>query len=104
MKSPRFCLFLLLLFCSGAGAQTYPNRPIRLIVPFAAGGTTDELGRVLAVFMSERLGQQVVAENRSGGGGTLGAERASRAQPDRYTLLLGSAAPSAMPQAVRQRR
>src|SRR6266699_1147659 len=59
MKSPRFSLFLLLLFCSGAGAQTYPNRPIRMIVPFAAGGTTDALGRVLAVFMSEGLGQRL---------------------------------------------
>src|SRR5437667_7372922 len=103
MKSPRFCLFLLLLFCSGAGAQTYPNRPIRMIVPFAAGGTTDALGRVLAVFMSERLGQQVVVENRPGGGGTLGAEVAARSQPDGYTLLLGSAEAFGMTAGMRQR-
>jgi tripartite-type tricarboxylate transporter receptor subunit TctC len=103
MKSPRFCLFLLLLFCSGAGAQTYPSRPIRMIVPFAAGGTTDALGRVLAVFMSERLGQQVVVENRPGGGGTLGPEVAARSQPDGYTLLLGSAEAFGMTEGMRQR-
>src|SRR5437899_7430115 len=103
MKSPRFCFFLLLLFCSGAGAQTYPNRPIRMIVPFAAGGTTDALGRVLAVFMSDRLGQQVVVENRPGGGGTLGAEVAARAQPDGYTLLLGSAEAFGMTEGMRKR-
>src|SRR2546430_17137020 len=103
MKSPRFCLFLLLLFCSGAGAQTYPQRPIRMIVPFAAGGTTDALGRVLAVFMSERLGQQVVVENRPGGGGTLGPEVAARSQPDGYTLLLGSAGAFGMTGGIRQR-
>jgi len=103
MKSPRFCFFLLLLFCSGAGAQTYPSRPIRMIVPFAAGGTTDALGRVLAVFMSERLGQQVVVENRPGGGGTLGPEVAARSQPDGYTLLLGSAEAFGMTEGMRQR-
>src|SRR5947208_6900799 len=103
MKSPRFCLFLLLLFCSGAGAQTYPNRPIRMIVPFAAGGTTDALGRVLAFFMSERLGQQVVVENRPGGGGTLGPEVAARSTPDGYTLLLGSAEAYGMTEGMRKR-
>src|SRR3989442_7580667 len=103
MKSPRFCLFLLLLFCSGAGAQTYPNRPIRMIVPFAAGGTTDALGRVLAVFMSDRLGQQVVVENRPGRGGTLRAEVAARAPPHRYKLALRSAEAVRMDAGIRQR-
>src|SRR2546428_4210246 len=81
----------LALFALSAEGQGYPQRPIRMIVPFAAGGTTDALGRVLAVFLSERLGQQVVVENRPGGGGTLGAEVAARSQPDGYTLLLRSA-------------
>src|ERR1700751_4275435 len=74
-----------------------------MIVPFAAGGTTDALGRVLAVFMSDRLGQQVVVENRPGGGGTLGAEVAARSQPDGYTLVLGSAAGVGMTEGMRRR-
>ena len=64
---------------------------MKLVVPFAAGGTTDAVGRVLAHSLGERLGQQVVVENRSGGGGTLGSEVAARSTPDGYTLLLGSA-------------
>ena len=94
--------FLALLALSAQG-QGYPQRPIRMIVPFAAGGTTDALGRVLAVFMSERLGQQVVVENRPGGGGTLGPEVAARSQPDGYTLLLGSAEAFGMTAGMRQR-
>src|SRR5437879_13413539 len=93
----------LALFALSAEGQGYPQRPIRMIVPFAAGGTTDALGRVLAVFMSERLGQQVVVENRPGGGGTLGAEVATRSQPDGYTLLLGSAEAFGMTEGMRQR-
>jgi tripartite-type tricarboxylate transporter receptor subunit TctC len=71
-------------------AQGYPQRAVRFIVPFAAGGTTDAIGRVLAAGLSERLGQPVVVENRGGAGGTLGAEVAARSSPDGYTLLLGS--------------
>src|SRR5438094_501978 len=93
----------LALFALSAEGQSYPQRPIRMIVPFAAGGTTDALGRVLAVFMSDRLGQQVVIENRPGGGGTLGAEVAARSQPDGYTLLLGSAEAFGMTEGMRQR-
>ena len=74
-----------------------------MIVPFAAGGTTDALGRVLAFFMSERLGQQVVVENRPGGGGTLGPEVAARSQPDGYTILLGSVEAFGMTEAMRKR-
>src|SRR2546428_4084072 len=93
----------LALFALSAEGQGYPQRPIRMIVPFAAGGTTDALGRVLAVFMSERLGQQVVVENRPGGGGTLGPEVGARSQPDGYTLLLGSAEAFGMTEGMRQR-
>jgi tripartite-type tricarboxylate transporter receptor subunit TctC len=85
-------LTLLAALCaSGACAQGYPQRTVRLIVPFAAGGTTDGLGRVAAAQLSERLGQQVVVENRPGGGGIVGSEAGARAKPDGYTLLLGSA-------------
>src|SRR5436853_6228491 len=94
--------FLALSALSAEG-QNYPQRPVRMIVPFAAGGTTDALGRVLAVFLSERLGQQVVVDNRPGGGGTLGAEVAARSQADGYTLLLGSAEAFGMTEGMRRR-
>src|SRR5438270_12376091 len=101
MKKLLFA-FLALSALSAEG-QNYPQRPVRMIVPFAAGGTTDALGRVLAFFVSERLGQQVVVENRPGGGGTLGAEVAARAQADGYTVLLGSAEAFGMTESMRRR-
>jgi tripartite-type tricarboxylate transporter receptor subunit TctC len=98
-------LLLLLLAVASftVDAQSYPTRPVRLIVPFAPGGATDALGRVLAASLGERLGQQVVVENRPGGGGTLGAEVGARATPDGYTLLLGSAESFGMTEGVRKR-
>ncbi|MPZ37395.1 MAG: tripartite tricarboxylate transporter substrate binding protein BugD [Rhizobiales bacterium] len=79
---------LLLPMFGAAVAQDYPTRPITLIVPFPAGGPTDTIARVTAQSMSKPLGQQIIIENVSGAGGTLGAGRASRAAPDGYTLLL----------------
>jgi tripartite-type tricarboxylate transporter receptor subunit TctC len=94
---------LLLLAFSAVQAQGYPVRPVRMIVPFAPGGATDALGRVLALALGERLGQQVVVENRPGGGGTLGAEAGARAAADGYTLLLGSAESFGMTEPIRKR-
>ena len=71
-----------------AGAQAYPNRPVRLIIPFSAGGAADVPGRILADRLSPVLGQQLVIENRPGAGSTIGAEAAARAAPDGYTLFL----------------
>jgi tripartite-type tricarboxylate transporter receptor subunit TctC len=78
----------LALASAPALAQDYPTRPITLIVPFPAGGPTDTIARVTAQSMSKLLGQQVIVENVSGAGGTLGTGRASRSAPDGYTLLL----------------
>ena len=71
-----------------AAAQTYPNRPITLVVPFPPGGATDAIGRTLQDSMSQALGQQVVIENIGGAGGMIAAGRAARAAPDGYTVLL----------------
>ena len=71
----------------------YPDRPIRLIVPFAAGGNADFVGRIVAEGMSRALGQPFVVDNRAGAGGSLGAEAVARAPPDGYTLLIGSNGP-----------
>ena len=71
-----------------AWAQTYPARPVRLIVPFPAGGTTDILARLMGQWLSERLGQQFIIENRPGAGTNIGTEAAVNAPPDGYTLLL----------------
>ena len=72
-----------------AGAQTYPTRPITLIVPFPPGGSTDVAARIVADHMSRTLGQQIVIQNVSGAGGTTGSTRAMRAEPDGYTILMG---------------
>jgi tripartite-type tricarboxylate transporter receptor subunit TctC len=76
-----------------AGAQqAYPNRPLRLIVPYPAGGSTDMLGRLMAAKLSDALGQRVVVENRPGANGNIGTEIVARAPADGYTLLIGGAA------------
>ena len=85
---------------AAASAQTYPSRPIVMVVPFAAGGTFDVMGRIMAVRMSELLGQQVVVENSTGAGGIVGVNRVVNAAPDGYTLLLGSTGTHAYNQAL----
>jgi tripartite-type tricarboxylate transporter receptor subunit TctC len=75
---------------ASATAQTYPDRPVRIVVPFAAGGGSDVVGRAIAQKLTDKLGQSFVVENRTGAGGSLGAAQVARATPDGYTLLLGS--------------
>jgi tripartite-type tricarboxylate transporter receptor subunit TctC len=76
------------LTLSGAWAQTYPSRPITLVVPYAAGGPSDSIARLVGKSMSETLGQQVVVENTAGAGGTTGAARVAKSPPDGHTLLI----------------
>jgi len=90
-----------LAFASGsASAQDYPSHPITMIIPFAAGGPTDVLGRVLAGRMSEILGQQVVVENVGGAGGQTGSKRVEQATPDGYTMVLGTVGTHAQSQTL----
>src|SRR5262245_54292471 len=76
-------------------AQAYPSRPVRVIVPFGPGGGTDIVARLIGQWLSERLGQQFVIENRPGAGGNIGTEAVVRAAPDGYTIAL-IGAPSAI--------
>jgi len=77
-------------FVTHATAESYPSKPVRLIVPYPPGGTTDVIGRLIAEGLSKRLGQRVFVDNKGGGGGIIGTEIASKADPDGYTLYVGS--------------
>jgi len=79
-----------LLCTTMAAAQTYPNKPIKAIVPFAAGSATDTIGRAFASKMAEALGQPIVVENKAGVNGMLGADAVAKAAPDGYTILIGT--------------
>jgi tripartite-type tricarboxylate transporter receptor subunit TctC len=83
-------LALLLSPLLAVAQADYPSKPIRLIIGFPPGGSTDIVGRIVAQKLSERLGQQVVVENRGGAGGTIGADAAAKAAPDGYTLTVGT--------------
>lgn len=89
MKQLMACLMgVLLVDC--AFAQNYPSRPIRMIVPFAAGGGTDVVARVIAPKLTQQLGQNVIIDNRTGASGNVGSEIAARAAPDGYTVIMGN--------------
>ena len=91
-KFPRLLpLAAALLIAVPAAAQNYPTRPVRVIVPFAAGGNTDITARAIGVRLSEVFGQQIVVENRPGGATNIGTELVAKALPDGYTILMGGA-------------
>lgn len=93
--SRRAALALALAAAPGL-AWAFPDKPVTLIIPFAAGGSTDVVGRIVAERMSAALGQQVLVDNVGGAGGSLGTARAARAEPDGYTLLMGTVATHAL--------
>jgi tripartite-type tricarboxylate transporter receptor subunit TctC len=83
-------------------AQSYPNKPIRMVIPFAAGGNTDIIGRIFAPKMAEILGQQIIIDNRGGAGGTIGTEAVKRSAPDGYTILMASAGHTINPAMIKK--
>ena len=90
-RAAALAIVLAFASCTGASAQPYPSKPIHIVVPFAPGGITDVLGRALGQRLSEAWGQQVVIENRPGGGtGQVGTEYVARSAPDGYTLLVSA--------------
>ena len=91
LKAGRALVTLLSAFVGSAAAQAnYPDRPIKLVIGFAAGGPTDVIGRIVAQDMSVTLGQSIVVENRTGANAQLATEAVARAEPDGYTLLFAS--------------
>jgi tripartite-type tricarboxylate transporter receptor subunit TctC len=95
----RLLLLALLALCVGV-ARAWPDRPITLIVPFAAGGPTDTIGRILAERMSRTLGQIIIVENLAGAGGTIANARVIKAPPDGYTIMIGHVGTHVFAQAV----
>ena len=89
-------LVLLALFAGAAWGQGYPNRPVRVIVPYLAGSTPDVIGRTLAERLQKAFSQPFIVENRTGAGGSIGAEAVAKAPPDGYTLLIGGNGPVAI--------
>jgi len=98
MQIHNRCFWLIagMLWVAACAAQNYPSKPIRMICPFAPGGGTDFVARIVGKELNDALGQPLVIENRGGAGGAIGTELAARATPDGYTLLLGSAGPLAI--------
>ena len=89
-RSATVAVLSMLVCGSALSADSYPNRPVRMIVPFAPGGASDFVGRIIQPALVDVLGQQVVIENRAGAAGNIGVETAVRASPDGYTFLLGN--------------
>ncbi|HYC48121.1 MAG TPA: tripartite tricarboxylate transporter substrate binding protein [Burkholderiales bacterium] len=87
---------LLAAHTGGAIAQAYPTKPVRMIVPFPAGGATDIVGRLIAQKLTESWGQQVIVDNRGGAGGTIGSDAAAKSAPDGYTMIVGTSSTHAI--------
>lgn len=96
----RALVSALALSCCVANAQAYPERPVRIVVPFPPGGSTDVVARLISQKLGERLGQPVVLENRPGANGGIGAAVVAKAEPDGYTLLLGGTGTNAISHAM----
>jgi tripartite-type tricarboxylate transporter receptor subunit TctC len=79
--------FAIVWFCAEAAAQSYPTKPIRMVVPYSAGGGADNAARVVAQELSKSLGQQIIIDNRPGAGGVIGEEQVAKTAPDGYTVL-----------------
>ncbi|MDH5342093.1 MAG: tripartite tricarboxylate transporter substrate-binding protein, partial [Betaproteobacteria bacterium] len=90
MKKHVTLLMLLLPLASAVAAQSYPAKPVRMIVPFPPGGPTDIVTRLMAPKMAAALSQQVVVENRAGAGGMIATEQVAKAAPDGYTIIMGT--------------
>src|ERR1700758_866257 len=109
MFKPSGCIFApalglaALASVTAASAQTYPSRPITMIIPFAAGGPTDVLGRLVGQRMGEVLGQQVIIENVGGAGGMPGVLRVAQSAPDGYNFVLGTVGTHAQNQTLYKR-
>ncbi len=97
LKMHSIAALAMVLFCAAAQAQTFPNKPIHIVVPFAPGGGTDVLTRIVAQQMSEEMKVSVVVDNKPGAGGALAAAIVAKAPPDGYTLYVGSTATAMMP-------
>src|SRR5260221_8613454 len=89
----RLLLAATLLIAGNAVAQSWPTKPVRMIVTFSPGGSSDIVARLIAIPLQGELGQSVIVDNKPGAGGTIGALEAARAAPDGYTLLLSNSAP-----------
>src|SRR5580692_2323938 len=95
-KKMKFITALFGVMFAATTAQAWPDQPIRMVVPFAAGGTTDVMARIVAEKLAARLGRPVLIENVSGSGGNSGAALVAKAAPDGYTILMASPGPVAM--------